>query len=285
MSSKENTGSTFVLRFPIRHDDSIEPGRVEKTPPSLHDETVLVIDDNPDMRDVLKKSLEHNYNVTTAKDGVDAIASISDHMPDIIVSDLMMPRMNGEELCHQLKSNVGTSHIPFILLTAVSDRISKTNAFEYGADDYITKPFDNTELKARIRIHLRNARKLKESLQSTDTNTDEVDFLNPLDREFMEKLTALIEKNIDNPEYSVSAMSSDMAMSRGTLYNKLKAVAGQSPNDFIRLQRLKKAADLLRQNRYPIAEVAFMTGFPDTKYFATVFKRQFGCTPSAYKKQ
>lgn len=193
--------------------------------------------------------------------------------------------MNGEELCRNLKNNVETSHIPFILLTAVSDRTTKASAFECGADDYITKPFDNTELKARIRIHLRHSRKLKESLQSTDTSTDEADFINPLDREFMEKLTSLIDKNIDNPDYSVSIMSSDMAMSRATLYNKLKAVAGQSPNDFIRLQRLKKAAELLKQNRYTIAEVAVMTGFSDTKYFATVFKRQFGSTPSSYGKQ
>ncbi len=285
VSSKEGTGSSFTLKFPIRQEESVETNSNDETLSSLHDETVMIIDDNNDMRDVLKKSLEQSYNVMTAKDGVEAIDLIKENMPDIIVSDLMMPRMNGEELCRNLKNNVETSHIPFILLTAVSDRTTKASAFECGADDYITKPFDNTELKARIRIHLRHSRKLKESLQSTDTSTDEADFINPLDREFMEKLTSLIDKNIDNPDYSVSIMSSDMAMSRATLYNKLKAVAGQSPNDFIRLQRLKKAAELLKQNRYTIAEVAVMTGFSDTKYFATVFKRQFGSTPSSYGKQ
>lgn len=121
VSSKESIGSSFTLKFPIRQEETVETNSNDDTMSSLHDETVLIIDNNNDMRDVLKKSLEQSYNVMTAKDGVDAIDSIKGNMPDIIVSDLMMPRMNGEELCRNLKSNVETSHIPFILLTAVSD--------------------------------------------------------------------------------------------------------------------------------------------------------------------
>ncbi len=284
VSSKEGIGTTVRLQFPIIKDHQENENTAIYEQNNISDETILVVDDNSDMREVLKKTLEANYNVIVAKNGNEAINKALNEMPDVIISDLMMPEINGEELCRRLKSDMATSHIPFILLTAVSDHETKTNAFECGADDYITKPFDNRELKARIRIHLRHSRKLKESLQSPDSSTDDADFINPLDKEFMERITAMIEKNIENTEYSVTSLSSDMAMSRSSLYNKLKAIAGQSPNDYIRLQRLKRAADLLKQRRYTIVEIAVMTGFSDTKYFATVFKKQFGVTPSAYAK-
>lgn len=284
ISSKENAGTLVKLKFPIVNGDVDCCENMDCISPALNDQTILVVDDNSDMREILRKTLESNYNVIVAKDGNEAMVMAVNEMPDIIVSDLMMPGLTGEELCRKLKNDMATSHIPFILLTAVSDRETKANAFDCGADDYMTKPFDNKELKARIRIHLRHSNKLKESLQSPDGSTEDADFINPLDKEFMDKLTAIINLNIENSDYSVMSLSSDMAMSRSSLYNKLKAIAGQSPNDFIRLQRLKRAADLLKQRRYTIMEIAIMTGFSDTKYFATIFKKQFGVTPSSYAK-
>ena len=243
---------------------------------------VMLVEDNEDMRTYLKGSLSRNYAVIEAVDGQEALEKVAESNPDIIISDIMMPRLNGDVMCKTLKQSVNTSHIPVILLTALTEKENIVKGLDDGADDYITKPFDVTVLKARIRNLLRNRQKIRDIVVSSEASYKEVEYISPLDKEFMEKVVTLIEEHLDDFEFSINELCNAMAMSRSSLYNKLKAITGQGPNDFIRIVRLNKAAELLKAQRYNVTEVAVLTGFSDTKYFSTAFKKQFGKSPSKY---
>lgn len=245
---------------------------------------ILIIEDNNEMRYFLKNSLSQEYRIIEASDGDEVEANLQEWAPDLIVSDVMMQRMNGDILTHKLKSSIETSHIPIILLTALSDKESIVEGLDNGADDYITKPFDIPVLKARIRNLLRNRKKLQAAVTSCTPENTEIVYDNLLDKEFMSRIDNLIEEHLDDSEYSVNGLCQDIGMSRSSLYNKIKALTGQGPNDYSRFVRLKHAADLLANKRYSISEVATLTGFGDSKYFSTAFKKQFGQSPSKYGK-
>lgn len=247
-------------------------------------EKILLVEDNDEMRTYLRNSLSTIYTIIEGLDGQDALEKIPEVNPDLIISDIMMPRMNGDAMCRIIKSSVETSHIPIILLTALTEKKNIVKGLDDGADDYVTKPFDITVLKARIRNLLRNRQKIRDIVVSTDTPYQDAEYISPLDKEFMEKVVILIEEHMENTEFSINNLCNEMAMSRSSLYNKLKAITGQGPNDFIRIVRLKKAAELLKSQRYNVTEAAILTGFPDTKYFSTAFKKQFGQSPSKFGK-
>ena len=244
--------------------------------------TILLVEDNKEFRHYMFELLSKKYNVLGAGDGEEGERIATTKFPDLIISDIMMPKVDGLELCKRIKSNIQVSHIPVILLTARSTDESKLFGYESGADEYISKPFNLDILLLRIQKLINEEKARQKSFsQGININPGEVT-ITSIDEQFIEKVCALIQKNIDNPEYSVEKLSADVGMERTVLYRKLNAIAGQTPSDFIRSIRLKHAAQLLNKG-YQVGEVADMVGFNTPKYFTKYFKQAFGVTPSQYK--
>ena len=228
----------------------------------------------------LQEALSGEYRVITAPGAVKGLELAREINPDIIVSDLVMPVMRGDEVCRILKGAVETSHIPFVLLTGLSDKTSIICSLEAGASDYILKPFDLGVLKARLRNILQERQRLRDSFVSPETGERAPEYANVLDQQFMDKVMASIGEHLDDPSFSIAVFCRDLAMSRTAVFNKLKTLTGQGPNDFIRIVRLNKAMELLRTRSHSVAEVSDMVGFSDPKYFSVCFKKQFGQSPS-----
>jgi DNA-binding response OmpR family regulator len=247
-------------------------------------ELLLLAGHDDDMRAYLSARLAPEYRVESVADGIRAIARARELNPDIILSDVPMPGLRGAEMCRMLKSSIETSHIPVILLTALSEKEDIILGLEAGADDYITKPFDLTVLKARIRNILHNREKLRSLVLASRKDLNDTDYANPLDKEFIAKAILVIEKEMDNAGFSVGDFCRNLGMSRTSVYNKIKTLTNLGPNDFIRIIRLNKAKELLKEKKYPVAEIAGMVGFSDPKYFSTSFKKQFGVSPSKVDK-
>ncbi len=291
LRSAEGEGSVFTVTFPYRYRgaeiiggsaiEGVMP-EAQHTGPTAERDTILVVDDERGMTDYLSSVLSADYDVLTAADGGTALELARQRNPDIIVTDLLMPVLSGEDLCRMLKSSVDTSHIPIILLTGVSDRQSIIFGLEAGADDYIVKPFDSSVLKARIRNLLSERQRLRETIMALKPASDTVepDYGSRLDKEFMDKVMAVMEKQYSKQDFSINSLCMEVAMSRTSFYNKLKSLTGQAPNDFIRVYRLNRAKEFLSERRYTIAEVSDMVGFADSKYFSVCFKKQFGESPS-----
>ena len=282
-SSIENKESAFKISFPITSPLLSAADTESKNQP---DETValkekiLIVEDNDEMRSYLSDILSKEHHVIEVNDGQQAIEQIHKINPDIIISDILMPRLNGDKMCKILKSSIETSHIPVILLTALNDKENIIKGFECGADDYITKPFDALVLKVRIRNIIENREKHRKSLYSDDKREDETGYTNSLDKEFMDKVTSLIETELSNPEFSINDLCLSVGMSRTSFYHKIKALTGIAPNNYIKTFRLNKSKTLLKSKKYNISEVAVIVGFTDAKYFSTSFKKQFGYSPS-----
>lgn len=288
-SSTENKGSSFIISFPLKKDSFTPPvpsaypknvsGNAENDF-SFEKELLLLAEDNDEMRTYLKESLSSEFQVIDVSDGEKALALAKEMNPSIIISDVLMPKLRGDEVCRILKSSIETSHIPFILLSALSEKENVILGLEAGANDYIIKPFDFNILKARIRNILQNREQLRKQLLSAETGIEELNYTNQLDKEFLDKAIETIENELSNPDFSINNFCKVLGMSRTSVYNKIKTLTNQSPNDFIRIIRLNKAKELLKTKRYTISEVAYMVGFSDPKYFSTSFKKQFGISPS-----
>ena len=293
-SSVEGQGTTFTVTFPQRIKASVAveakaDGREEAQAATgaVHEETeragknvLLLAEDDADMREYLVDSLSSEYKVVAVPDGGKALETAREINPDIIISDIVMPVLEGDELCRILKSSVDTSHIPIILLTALSERENIIFGLEAGANDYIIKPFDLSVLKVRIRNILQNRQHLRETVLAMDAQPEETDYTSQLDKEFLDKVMKVIEEELSDSEFSINDFCRMLGMSRTSVYNKIKTLTGQGPNDFIRIVRLNKAKELLVSRKYSIGEVANMVGFSDPKYFSTCFKKQFGTSPS-----
>lgn len=287
-SSIENKGSSFLIHFPLKDNafstikTEVTEGRSENTDNSFSSEKELLLlaEDNDEMRTYLKESLSPDFQVVDVSDGEKALELAKEINPSIIISDVLMPKLRGDEVCRILKSSVETSHIPFILLSALSEKENVILGLEAGANDYIIKPFDFNILKARIRNILQNREQLRKLLLSTETGIEELNYTNQLDKEFLDKAIETIESELSNPDFSINDFCKVLGMSRTSVYNKIKTLTNQSPNDFIRIIRLNKAKSLLKTKKHTIAEVAYMVGFSDPKYFSTSFKKQFGISPS-----
>jgi len=245
---------------------------------------LLVVEDNEDLRAYMANILSPQFRILEAGDGRQGFDLAKSKVPDLIISDLMMPEMDGIELCSQLKTDETTSHIPVILLTARANRESKLEGLSTGADDYLIKPFNAEELKVRVKNLIDQRKLLQQRFSKTVVLKPRDIAINSMDEVFLEKVMAIIEKNMDNADFSVEDFQKAIGMSRMQLHRKLKALTNHSTTEFIRIQRLKRAASLLEQNGGNVSEVCYQVGFNSLSYFTKMFKEQFGVTPSKYGK-
>jgi signal transduction histidine kinase/AraC-like DNA-binding protein len=243
---------------------------------------ILIVEDSADFREYMRGALAPHYTVVTAGDGGEGIRKALDLIPDLIISDIMMPEIDGYQLCRQLKSNRKTSHIPIILLTARASENSVVQGLETGADDYITKPFNSKILCARIDNLIEIRRRLQLKRRGIVTvGPPELD-VSSMDEEFFKELVEIIDKNVSDPEFNVELLKNMLCIGRTTLYRKVTALTGLSPNKFIRSYRLKRAAKLLEANYGNVSKVAMEVGFTNMAYFSQCFKEEFNQSPSAY---
>jgi signal transduction histidine kinase/ligand-binding sensor domain-containing protein/DNA-binding response OmpR family regulator len=245
---------------------------------------ILIVEDNTDMRTYIKQSLQENYHIIEASDGIEGLKKGMENIPDLIVSDVMMPGIDGITLCKNLKQNIYTSHIPVILLTAKADLESRIEGLETGADEYLSKPFNSYELQVRTRNLIRSREILRERFtksQKLVLEPKEIS-ITSLDEKFLKNVLQIIEKNMGVSEFRVESLGKELEMDPMAVYRKLKALTGQTAVEFIRTIRLKRAAQLLKQQKLTVAEVTYNVGFNDLQYFRTCFKKQFGVSPSEY---
>lgn len=246
---------------------------------------ILIIEDNDDLRTYMRKTLARNYRIAEAQDGEEGITKARKLLPNIIISDVMMPNIDGLELCRWLKNDLATSHIPIILLTAKTGLENRIDGIEKGADDYIEKPFHFRFLDARIKNILKSREKLRERYrQELILQPRDVPVTSTEDR-FLMKIRGVVEEHISDPELEVKHISNEAGLSRTNLYVKLKELTGYSPKEFIKTIRLKKAAQFLRKTDLTVSEIAYQVGFKYPKYFSTCYRRQFGITPSQYRER
>ena len=247
--------------------------------------SMLIVEDNDELREMLKTVFEPIYKIYTAADGEDGLALTIDYQPSIVLSDIMMPRMSGSEMCSKIKNNFSVCHIPVVLLTAQTAVEHNIEGLRLGADDYITKPFNIKTLITRCNNLVNGRKLLQERFSKQSDFSPRLIATNNMDREFLEKAQLVIEKHIDNSEFDVPLFASEMAMGRTKLFSKIKGITGQTPNDFIITVKLKKAASMLSNSpEYNISDITYMLGFSSPKYFAKCFKDQFGVSPSAFRK-
>ncbi|MGH2645380.1 MAG: response regulator transcription factor, partial [Chitinophagaceae bacterium] len=245
---------------------------------------VLIVEDQQDMRKYIRDKLANDYNIIEARDGKDGLEKAFRAIPDLIISDVMMPEMDGFELCKTLKTDDRSSHIPLILLTARAQDSDKMAGLETGADAYLIKPFNAEELNIRVRhlINIRNKMRVKFSNKLVIRPAEIT--VTSHDKDFMQKLTYVMEEHISDPKFSNSQLSVEMTMSVSQLSRKLTALINQSPQKLIRSFRMQRALELLKENNCSVSEAAWKTGFEDQSYFSKVFKSYFGCLPSERDK-
>lgn len=260
-----------VNRYQVNLDEEVEETRP----------TILVVDDNADVCLLIKTILSPHYQVLLAKDGEQGLQECEKYIPDLVISDVMMPVMDGLEFCRLLKTRTATSHIPVILLTARTVEEQRIEAYEHGADGYLTKPFTATLLEARVSNLLQNRSRLRQVFGSKD-ELEEENISNP-DKAFISKIRSEIHRNIDDADFNVERLGDTVDLSRVQLYRKVKALTGYSPVEFIRITRLNKARKLLSGSNLTVSEVAYQVGFTSPSYFTKCFKEQFGMSPNEVK--
>lgn len=246
--------------------------------------TILIVEDNQEVRDYLGGEFSFEFNVMKAENGEEALKLMKNQLPDLIISDVMMPVMDGFKFCKAVKQNIKTCHIPVIMLTAKTNIEEQKTGLEMGADDYLSKPFVFSILSAKVH----NLLKMRERIRSYYASSEQIEpdkiTFNTMDEEFLRKAIDIVHKNLDNVEFTVDEFSRELAMSRSSLHLKLKAIVGDSANEFIRKIRMEHACKLLKEGRYSIAEISVMVGFNTPSYFATSFKKHMGCLPTEYIK-
>lgn len=251
----------------------------------MESDSILIVEDDLDLNTFLLDELGEEFEVYSASDGREGLALAQKHLPDLVVTDLMMPEMDGIELCKYLKQGPDTAHIPVIMLTAKSDVTDQVKGLQTGADDYVTKPFVFELLQARIRNLLENRRILRERLRkellNDQSSTPEIFS----DQSFMEKMLKVLEEHSPESDFSAEDLAKVMGMSISTLHRKLKSLTGETPARLIWQIRLKKAAKLLNETDLRITEIAFMVGYTDSNHFGRQFKQQYGRTPSEYRRK
>lgn len=266
-----------------RLDDSETHKMLSKTYPY----TILITEDDDEVRCFLERELSPHFKTRTAANGKDALRVLEEEEISLVVSDVMMPEMNGFELCRMIKSQLPFSHIPVILLTALTDERQRIFGITGGADDYIQKPFHTDYVKIKIIHLLQERRKLRErlleKLRDNKLLLSEPEKVESIDDAFLRKFAEQIEAVYADPEYNVEKLSETLGLSRGHLHRKIKELTGTSPVEFLRTYRLNKATQLLRQNAYTVSEVAYRTGFSSPAYFSKCFKAVYGVTPTEYQ--
>jgi len=318
VSSIPNKNTTFVVSIPITKDCFQEDEIVESTPQispltkgglrgvteSIQETTnfrgeepisqnhspgsglpsplLLIVEDNPDVTSYICSFMENDFRLITAENGKIGLKKTLDKYPDLIISDVMMPEMDGFELCQKIKSDERISHIPVILLTAKADLNSKIEGLEFGADDYINKPFEADELKVRLKNLIEQRKKLREKFtRLIELQPNEIT-VTSIDEDFLKRLMTTFEIHISEPDFSTEQCAKEIGMSRSSLNRKLQALTNNSTHDFIRTLRLKRAAQLLKKAGSTVAEIAYSVGFNNTSHFAKAFRQHFGQSPSDF---
>ena len=309
VESELGKGSVFTIILPVSQQEIHETVAVEtKAPIAPRDDkqgkqaaqpepvtspqpaangqrpVMLIVDDSEDMRDFLKSNFNDKYEIITAEDGIEALHLLQNHEVSMIVSDWMMPRMDGAEFCRRVRQDQRTSHIPFIMLTAKTDDDSKVEGMDVGADTYIEKPFSVQYLEACIRNILQIRHRLMEKFSTQPLEPVTEIAQNPTDSEFLKKMNQVIEENFSNSELNVNFLADKLNISRSSLFAKIKTLAEITPNEMIQMMRLKKAAQLMKEGRYTISEISYMVGFSNPSYFSKCFQKQFGIKPTDYIK-
>ncbi len=308
--SKLGKGSEFIIELPLGRehlndaeivdatdtegegkiiDESVYFGKTEAIEKSVpvnvnvsDDKTIiLVVEDNADVREYIKDSLGNGFQIEEASNGEQGVRKAEQIIPDLIISDIMMPKMDGNELTRRIKNDEKTSHIPIILLTAKSEQESRLEGLETGADDYLTKPFDTKELLIRIKnlIAIRRNLHKKYSSEQIILKKDRTK-LSTIEEKFLCKVLEVVEKHLSEEEFSIEDFVEEVGMSRVQLHRKLKALTGKSASLYLRSVRLAKAKELIEDKKGNISEIAYSVGFSSPAYFTACFKEEFGYPPS-----
>ena len=294
-------GATFHVRLPISESE-IERGIREAIThtvvfeePEIHlhhpayagvksdkETKILVVEDNKEMQRFLQKLLSEFYSITTADNGAEGFKLVGEIGPDLVLTDVMMPGMNVNDFCHILKTDLNTSHIPVLILTALSSVESQVEGFETGADDYVVKPFDDRVLLMRIRNLLDSRAVLREKFTKAPGEWhEEMQKFQP-DRELLDSATNIIEHHLVEPNFSVDVLASELNLSRSSLHRKLKALTNQSATEFVKFVRINMSIKLIESGETNIDEICFKVGFNSHSYYSMCFKKQLGLTPSEY---
>lgn len=305
--NNEDKGATFWFELPLEQMDgcvamksgdylnNVEPERSEEDMQvpdsidfSMENYSILVVDDESELRTFMAEAFKGVFkNVYMASDGEEGLAMVRRYQPDIVVSDIMMPKMDGYELCHRLKSDIEISHIPVVLLTVRSSQESRAISYKLGADSYLPKPFDVDLLLTIVRNLLRNRDQVKAYYRSVSgvVKTPEEQTFSNADEKFLRKLNKLIVENLDNTDLDVKYLTVEIGMSRASLYNKVKILTGLGVNDYINRVKIEQAMQMLASTDLSVTEVSERTGFSSSRYFSTLFKQFTSETPTSYKNR
>jgi signal transduction histidine kinase/DNA-binding response OmpR family regulator/DNA-binding LacI/PurR family transcriptional regulator len=295
VNSKKNEGTVFQVCIPKYYEKPLE-NRFEqdKEQEALSDlpeentdsrHTILIVEDNPELRCVEFNILKKYYHVIVAENGQQGLEQAKYHLPDLIISDILMPGMDGMEMCSLLKKNPLTQHVPIILLTALDSSDNTIKGFDTGADDYITKPFNENILISRIKNLIASREKLKQQLGNAWMDFEEIKSQSQEDQEFIRQCLEIIYENAANEEFRIQGLAEKMNLSQSSLYRKIKKITGMKTVDFMKKAKLKLAASLLLKKNKSISEVAWESGFTDAKYFSKCFTEEFGELPSKYRER
>ena len=269
-----------LAKFEINLDESIDDQIID--PDKL---TLLIVEDHEPLRSFIKKLLKKEYNVVEAENGEVAMKKALEAMPDLIVSDVVMPVMVGTELCAKIKSNIKTSHIPVILLTSRTSLIYRLEGLESGADEYISKPFNIKEFLLKIKNILDSSTRLKNKFSSEDYLTPSEITVSSMDEKLLKKAFDIVNKNMANEQFDIATFCSELGVSRTMLFTKIKAWANVTPNEFIQIIRMKRAAQLLENNKLNISQICYKVGFKNPKYFSKTFQKRYDLTPTEYRNK
>jgi signal transduction histidine kinase/ligand-binding sensor domain-containing protein/DNA-binding response OmpR family regulator len=310
VSSKVNEGTEFIIQFPLKElsnekekpfklttpnaiyeniTNVVEASETElissnHNPKSSDQEIVLIVEDNSDVRNYIREQLEIDYKILEAANGEEGASIAQIEIPDLIISDVMMPKMDGYQFCKEIRNDEKTSHIPIIMLTAKASLDDKIEGLETGVDDYLTKPFSAKELKVRVKNLIYQRQQLRKRFSKASIIKPSEVTATSIDQEFLGKTIKIIDSNFEDVQFSVDKLAEQMNMSVSQLNRKLNALIDQPPGHLIRSFRLQRAADLLKKNIGTVAEICYKVGFNDQAYFSRAFKKQFGVSPSDYKK-
>ena len=302
VDSEIGIGTTFTLILPVSESSFSKEERVETShyshevqaveketvmaeqPGKVFLPEVLIVEDNQDLRSYISQQLRSQYSILEAVNGREGLNMAVERIPDLIISDLMMPEMGGLEMCRELKADPRTSHIPIIMLTAKADRRSKLEGLETGADDYIIKPFDAEELKVRTKNLIEQRRKLREKFREEFRVKPFEETVRVPEDKLLRKALDILRQNMADPEYNVDLLPAELNMSRSQMFRKIGALTGGGPSELLRIMRLKKAAELILSGKQNITEIMYEVGFQTPSYFARSFREYFGMNPSEYKR-
>lgn len=281
--SQDTTMNTFIVTIKAQTIEAPEQEERQDGQFSAKDDKkcIVVLDDDKGIREYLHQILSRQYNVYCCATDAELYSILQNNMIDLIICDIMMPDISGLDLCRQLRSHIEYSHIPIILLSAKSDEETRIEGMMSGADSFVEKPFSINYLYRQIENQFKRIERIRESLKDNITNEDISEF-EQIDNTFLNKLSEFLLEHLDNENISIDDISAEMNISRSSLYRKIKGLTQMSPNEYIRLFKLKKAAEFLSTGKYRIGEVSYLVGFSSNSYFSKCFQRQFGLSPTEY---